>query len=330
MMSGKKIWIVCAFLLLAVLGAVTALCNHRISQSDSSSEYAPAQSDRLTVYTSLEESAYLPLVREFEERTGIWVQVETGNTLERLKRIRLEDSGTECDVFFGGGIDSLNANRDLFQEETFYSCSLHPLVLIYNPVLVRRNLPSGWESLFLTAWKGKIAYTDPETSGTGYTALATLLQLTPGEHEEELIQRFLANLDDTLLPDDAAVISEVAVGNCYIGITTESAALNAVDNGYDIGIIYPAEGTSVVPDGLGICAYAPHAENAAQFIDFVLSSNVQSHLAEYNGRRSADPAVPVPETLPELQLFPYNIEESAADQQHILTLWHQLLEEVAP
>lgn len=328
MMSGKKIWIICAFLLLAVLGAVTALCNHRISQSDSSSGYAPAQSDRLTVYTSLEESVYLPFVREFEERTGIWVQVEAGNTLELLRRIRQED--TVCDVFFGGGIDSLNANSDLFQSETVYSCSLHPLVLIYNPVLVRRNLPSGWESLFLTAWKGKIAYTDPETSGTGYTALATLLQLTPGEHEEELIQRFLANLDDTLLPDDSAVISEVAVGNCYIGITTEAAALNAVDNGYDIGIIYPAEGTSVVPDGLGICAHAPHAENAVQFIDFVLSSNVQSHLAEYNDRRSADPAVPIPETLSELQLFPYNIEDAAADQQHILTLWHQLLEEVSP
>lgn len=330
MMSGKKIWIICAFLLLAVLGAVTALCNHRISQSDSPSEYAPAQSDRLTVYTSLEESVYLPLVREFEERTGIWVQVENGNTLELLSRIRLEDSGTTCDVFFGGGIDSLTANSDLFQAEAVYSCSLHPLVLIYNPVLVRRNLPSGWESLFLPAWKGKIAYTDPETSGTGYTALATLLQLTPGEHEEELIQRFLANLNDTLLPDDSAIISEVAAGNCYIGITTEEAALKAVDNGYDIGIVYPAEGTSIVPDGLGICTYAPHAENGAQFIDFVLSGNVQSHLAEYNSRRSADPAVPIPETLPGLLLLPYDIEESAADQQHILTLWHQLLEEVSP
>ena len=329
-MSGKKIWVICAFLLLAVLGAVTALCNHRISHSDSSTEYAPAQSDRLTVYTSLEESVYLPLVREFEERTGIWVQVETGNTLELLSRIRLEDSGTTCDVFFGGGIDSLTANSDLFQAEAVYSCSLHPLVLIYNPVLVRRNLPSGWESLFLTAWRGKIAYTDPEVSGTGYTALATLLQLTPGEHEEELMQRFLTNLNDTLLPDDSAVISEVAAGNCYIGITTEETALKAVDNGYDIGIVYPAEGTSVVPDGLGVCTYAPHAENGAQFIDFILSSNVQSHLAEYNGRRSADPAVSIPETLPGLQLFPYDIEEAAADQQHILTLWHQLLEEVSP
>lgn len=330
MMSGKKIWVICAFLLLAVLGAVTVLFNHRISQSDSSSEYAPAQSDRLTVYTSLEESVYLPLVREFEERTGIWVQVEAGNTLELLNRIRGEASGTTCDVFFGGGTDSLSANSDLFQAEMVYSCSLHPLVLIYNPVLVRRNLPTGWESLFLTAWKGKIAYTDPEVSGTGYTALATLLQLMPGEHEEELLQCFLTNLDDALLPDDAAVISEVAVGNCYIGITTEEAALKAVNDGYDVGIVYPAEGTSVVPDGLGICTYAPHAENGARFVDFILSGNVQSYLARYYGRRSADPAVSVPEALPELQLFPYNIEESAADQQHILTLWHQLLEEVSP
>ena len=292
--------------------------------------YQIPEDRKLIVYTAHKADVYEPIIKEFEERTGIWVQVENGNTLELLSRIRLEDSGTTCDVFFGGGIDSLTANSDLFQAEAVYSCSLHPLVLIYNPVLVRRNLPSGWESLFLPAWKGKIAYTDPETSGTGYTALATLLQLTPGEHEEELMQRFLANLNDTLLPDDSAVISEVAAGNCYIGITTEEAALKAVDNGYDIGIVYPAEGTSVVPDGLGICTYAPHAENGAQFIDFVLSGNVQSHLAEFNSRRSADPAVSIPETLPGLLLFPYDIEESAADQQHILTLWHQLLEEVSP
>ena len=36
---------------------------------------APAEEQRLVVYTSHKEEVWQPIVREFEERTGIWVDV---------------------------------------------------------------------------------------------------------------------------------------------------------------------------------------------------------------------------------------------------------------
>ena len=46
------------------------------------SALAPAEEDRLVVYTSHKEEVWQPIVREFEERTGIWVDVVTGGTNE--------------------------------------------------------------------------------------------------------------------------------------------------------------------------------------------------------------------------------------------------------
>lgn len=54
------------------------------------SSFAPLPEDRLVIYTSHKESVYAPIVKEFEERTGIWVQVETGGTTALLSRLEEE------------------------------------------------------------------------------------------------------------------------------------------------------------------------------------------------------------------------------------------------
>lgn len=48
--------------------------------------YAPEEDRRLVVYTSHKEEVYWPIVREFEDRTGIWVEVVAGGTNELLAR----------------------------------------------------------------------------------------------------------------------------------------------------------------------------------------------------------------------------------------------------
>ena len=80
--------------------------------------FAPPESKRLCVYTSHKEEVYLPIVREFEERTGIWVEVVTGGTTELLERIESEAKAPRCDVMFGGGGESLTAYAALFEPYT--------------------------------------------------------------------------------------------------------------------------------------------------------------------------------------------------------------------
>ena len=43
-----------------------------------SSGCGPEEEDRLVVYTSHKEEVWRPIVQEFEQRTGVWVQVVEG------------------------------------------------------------------------------------------------------------------------------------------------------------------------------------------------------------------------------------------------------------
>ena len=46
--------------------------------------------------------------------------------------------------------------------DTFAPVSLRSLVLIYNSRLIRQNFPTGLHSLLEEAWRGQIAFADPE------------------------------------------------------------------------------------------------------------------------------------------------------------------------
>ena len=86
---------------LVLLAALLTLTGCGAWDDGDASAFAPGEEERLTIYTSHKAEVYGPIVREFEERTGIWVQVETGGTAELLERIAGEGEDTPCDLLFG-------------------------------------------------------------------------------------------------------------------------------------------------------------------------------------------------------------------------------------
>lgn len=95
------------------------------SPDQSAAALAPAESDRIVIYTSHKEEVYGPIVKEFEARTGIWAEVVTGGTNELLARIAGEADAPVCDVIFGGGVESLTAYERYFQP---YACAEADLI----------------------------------------------------------------------------------------------------------------------------------------------------------------------------------------------------------
>lgn len=305
--------------------------------------YAPGEEQRLVIYTSHKEEVYAPIIKEFEERTGIWVQLVTGGTTELLERISGGD--TACDLMFGGGVDSICAYAGCFEPYvsprmdqvadqyrgseicTPFSCL--PLVLIYNPKLVRVNPPVGWESLLDEAWRGKIAFADPAVSGSSYTALCTMIQALPGE-PAALIDAFAENLAGCVLDSSGLVVSAVAEGSCCIGVTIEETALKAIKAGCDIAMAYPREGTSALPDGAAVVRDCAHRENARRFIDFLLSSDVQNRLGDSFCRRSVREGAAVPEGWEQLTLLDYDTLWASRHQTEILSRWAADVKERQP
>lgn len=321
--------------LLLLLAAVLLLSGCGMDGNNYSA-LAPAETERLIIYTSHKENVYSPIIREFERRTGIWTELRTGGTNELLEEIAAGNA--DCDLMFGGGVDSLTAFADCFVkydspamarvddkfkgDGTWTPFSSLPLVLIYNTQLVRVNPPTSWQSLLDSEWRGMIAFADPTVSGSSYTALCTMAQALGGD-EEDIIRRFAENLAGRQAEGSGLVVSEVAEGSCYIGVTLEETALKAVSDGYDIALAYPKEGTSALPDGAAIVKGCSHEENARLFIDFLLSDDVQGRLPDKFSRRSV---LKDAESSPEFELLDYDLTWASGMQSRLLESWQGYFE----
>ena len=302
----------------------------------------PPESRRLVVYTSHKEEVYTPIIREFEERTGIWVEVVTGGTNELLQRIDAEKDAPAADVMFGGGVESLESYRHLFQpvhcaeleqvsaglrreSDSWVPFSALPLVLIYNVKLVDPARLTGWEDLTRPEFQGKIAFADPTKSASSFTAVVTVLQACG----EDTLTRLAQSLGGSQLGSSGEVLTAVADGEALVGITLEETALQRIAAGDNLGLVYPGEGTSCVPDGTALVSGAPHRENGEKFLEFTLSREVQQLLGSRFYRRSVREDVTVPSSLPaaeDLALIAYDPRWASAHREEILSQWAAAVE----
>ena len=330
----KKRWTALALMLALALTGCAA------GEGTSGAEYAPAPQERLVIYTSHKEEVWWPIVKEFEERTGIWVEVVTGGTNELLERIRQESGSPGADVMFGGGVESLEACGDCFEPYTVaeaeeieeqFACpeklwtpfSALPVVLIYNTKLVEPAWLTGWSDLLKPEFRGRIAFSDPEVSGSSFTSLVTLLCALGGDEQRNL-QRFADSLEGRQLSSSGDVLTSVAGGSDWVGITLEETALKQMAAGQDLAMVYPADGTSLVPDGTALVKDAPHPDNARLFLDFTVSRDVQEFLARQLYRRPVRRDVAAGGELPpleELALVDYDVTWASENRDRLLMNW---------
>ncbi|MCR4740495.1 MAG: extracellular solute-binding protein [Lachnospiraceae bacterium] len=295
---------------------------------------------RLIIYTSHKESIYRPIIREFEERSGIWVDVVTGGTNELLARIAGETGENSADIMFGGGVDSLRAYEDCFEpyetsqseklDKTYASennsytvFSKLPIVFVYN---TRRVMPSEaprtWGQLLDYKWKGEIAFADPVKSGSAYTALSMLMQemSDEGYGAEETVKKFTGNLAGDLSSSSATIVEDVAGGNKMTGIVLEENALMKKLENTDIEMIYPSGSTCALPDGCAMIKNAENRENAEKFMEFIVSDDVQHLLEDKLFRRSVRTDFESSEIPGEVF---YDIEYSNRHREEIMSLWEE-------
>ena len=305
-------------LLLLFLAAVLLLCGCSAPQVQ---DFAPDEAERLVIYTSHKKDVWWPIVKEFEARTGIWVQVVQGGTNELLEQLENEKDSPAADLMFGGGVESLEANANLFTpyhaegsdsilpqyrsaDGLWTPFSALPLVLIYNPKLLSAQDLTSWADLLKPELRGRIAFADPAVSGSSYTALVTMLEALHLDTDEGL-QAFALNLEGRQLSASGDVLSAVAAGE-------------------QLAMVYPADGTSCVSDGSAIVAGARHPDNARLFADFTVSRDVQSLMQEQFCRRSVrsdivpTAALPVLDTIPQVT---YDLSWASTHRDSLLMSW---------
>ena len=145
-----------------------------------------------------------------------------------------------------------------------------------------------------------------------------------GGDPDETLRAFAENLDGRVLAGSGETVSAVTNGEAFVGVTLEETALRRQAAGDAIAVVYPADGTSCVPDGCAIISGAPHRSNAEAFVDFAVSRDVQELLQTQFCRRTVRSDVEPTSALPALSQLPqvaYDVSYASEHREAILMSW---------
>lgn len=265
-----------------------------------------AASKSLVVYCPHPVEFINPIVSEFENKTGIKVEVITAGTGELLKRVEAEKANPLGDVLWGGSLSTVTPKKDLFQvykspnEATVFPTCRNtegmltrftniPSVIMVNTKLIGNINITGYQDLLNPALKGKIAFADPAKSSSSFEHLINMLYaMGKGNPDKgwDYVGKLVKNLNGKLLGGSSAVYQGVANGEYTVGLTFEEGAAKYVKSKAPVKIIYMKEGVISKPDTVQIIKGAKNLDNAKKFIDFVTSKTTQQMIASKLNRRS--------------------------------------------
>ncbi|HEV8307975.1 MAG TPA: ABC transporter substrate-binding protein [Methylomirabilota bacterium] len=245
--------------------------------------------------------------REFGKATGIQTEFVRLSSGAALARVRAEKASPTFDVWFGGSGDShwvaqADGLLEFFQpkawaelrRELVRAVDGHYIPLytglhgfgVNEQILREKNLPvpETWKDLGDAKYKGLVAMPNPNTSGTGYVMMTTIVQIYGDEPGFELLKAIHKNVAQyTRSGGDPSLLAgrgEVAVGVSFANDVVERAR-----KGFPIRFVAPRDGTGYEIGALSLVKGAPNRVSALRFIDWALDPENQK-LGPQNGEVS--------------------------------------------
>jgi iron(III) transport system substrate-binding protein len=251
----------------------------------------------LTIYSGREEELVGPLIEKFEQASGTNVEVRYGDSAELAATLAEEGDNSPADVFFAQDPGSLGAVEERGQlakldesalervPERFRSAdgrwvgtSGRVRVIAYNTEEVPEDqVPDSVLDLTDPKWKGKIGF--PPTNAS-FQAFVTAMRLSAGDDSTRRWLEGIKANDPKLYEKNTPVVEAVAAGEIQVGLVNhyylylvkeenpDAPVANHYLNGDDPGAL-------VSVAGVGILDTADSEQEAAEFVDYLLSDEGQ-------------------------------------------------------
>lgn len=332
---------------LAIAAFATAVIPNALAQ-----EQGKIAGTTLVVYTPNEQGMLDSLVPVFEEKSGVEVQIVTAGTGELYQRVRSESANPQGDVMFGGGAAQANTNIELWEKYVSPQDSnmvdagknatgfFTPYQADGSNLLVNKDAASSagltitsYADLLKPELKGKIAFGDPTSSSSAFAQLTNILKAVGGDYESQqgwdFVRKLVTQLNGITISSSSQVAKDVAAGEYVVGLTYEPLSLNFVNSGAPVEIVYPKEGAAFLPATIQVIKGGPNQPAAKAFVDFVISEEGQTLLAEKTAGRPLRNGVTKP-GLPALADIPTIQEDGPYVAKHrgeIVAKYKKVLEE---
>ena len=269
---------------------------------------------------------------------GVTVNVlNPGGTEAMFKKLESEASNPQADVVHAGSMINYqhaitlgllepyapkakgfksplkvgSSQLELSQPENYYHVwSLMFTGIMYNQqVLDRYNLPvpKTYKDLTNPVYKDQIIMSNPLKSSTASSNVMAMLQIY-GDKAPALWEGINANLP-YYSSSSSRIYTLVKKGEFAIAIGLSRPALVAMGEGYPVNFVFPSDGSQIYDNSMALVKGAKHPILAKEFIDYILSDEMQLKGTEYL-------YIPVKAGVIDPSL-PYSLESAASGISHI-------------
>ncbi len=269
-------------------------------------------SSEVNVYSARKEALIKPLLTQFEEQTGITVNLITGKADALLQRLKIEGKASPADIFItvdAGRLqrakeanvlqavesEVLNSNipqnlRD--SDNLWFGLSQRARTIFYAKDKVKPEQLSSYEDLGDPKWKGKICL---RSSNNIYnqSLVASMIENIGLEQTQAWAEKLIDNLAKPPSGGDTDLIKAVAAGVCevtlantyYFGRIMNSDKASDKKLVSDVGLFWANQngrGVHMNVSGAGVTKYAKNRANAVKLIEFMSMPEAQAWYSMIN------------------------------------------------
>jgi iron(III) transport system substrate-binding protein len=258
------------------------------------------QFQEITLYTAVDEPVARPIVAQFEQSTGIHVNLvpdtEASKTAGLADRLEAEKANPHADVWWSNEpFHTIHlADAEVLAEYESPSAAAIPAeykdaahrwagtalrirVIAATPKVAAKI--TGVEDLTKPEFRGRIGMARPGIGTVGGHVAA--LYAVWGDDKADAFFRALRDNRLTLLGGNSVVADTVGDGRFDAGLTDNDDCDNALHEGGSLVAVLPDQssiGILAIPCTVALVRGAPHPDPAKKLIDYLLSPEVEDKL----------------------------------------------------
>ena len=254
----------------------------------------------LTIYSGRSESLVGPLIEQFQEDTGVEVNVKYAGTPQLAATLLEEGSNTPADVFFAQDPGGLSAVEGMLRSLPSSTLSKVPewasspngrwvglsgraRTVVYNTErLGPEDLPDSLSGFTDPKWKGRIGWAPTNAS---FQTMVTAMRAVWGEDQTLQWLMNIQSNDPKVYPKNTPIVAAAAAGEIDVGFVNHyylHRFLAEEGESFRARNYHPRAGgpdAIIMVAGAGILSESDNAGAAQEFIDYLLSQSSQEYFA---------------------------------------------------